>query len=384
MCIFCKTSELESIDKKTSKTSKSFINLFLKPNKEGERYRFRLLFYRQPSKNDRKEAYIHQKIHNHWGVTESGKKIVDDVIICPGTNYAHYDDKKFVVNEKTGKPELNCPICKKAKENMKAWINSGKTDKLSIMKFNQLKQQERLCIPVYVIHDPNTYKDEDGERIYLNDGKFRVLILTNKEDIELFKDVFEQEKTKVYLAAKEGNPYEMFNGSNAVDLYIQYGTVPSIRNAGTEKEYPTEIKKITNIAFGKKVSPISAINKEAIDKFEFDDQYYFSNTKDELLSFYKRHFGNNDVAPEEEDVFNTNDDVIKNKPTQITNTENTYTQKSIIEDTINESSDLDDLLDDDGDDDTDNKPSTALQDNENEEVDVLNDLDSLLDDDLNF
>ena len=369
MCTFCKTSEmLTASEKKTSKKN-SFISMFLKPNKEGEKYRFRLLFYRQPTKNDRKDPFIHQKIHNHWGTTESGKKIVDDIVVCPGTDYVHYDEKKFVINEKTGKNQLNCPICKKANENMQAWLNSGKSDRLSMMKFNQLRYQERLCVPVYVIHDPNSYKIEDGETVYLNDGKFKVLILTDKDDIKKFKEVVEEEKTKAYLASKEGNPYEVFNGNNAVDLYIQYGSIPEVRQQGTDKEYTAQVKKIINIAFGRKVSQIEAINKDAIDKFEFDDQFYFSNTKSEIVDFYKKYWGTNEVVPDEEDVFDTPVNKEVQKGTEVS-TENTNIKDDLIEDDEN----LDDLIIDDS---VEDKPiQTASVSNE----ETLDDLDDLLND----
>jgi hypothetical protein len=364
---------MQSFDKKASKTKNSFINFYLKPNKNDEKYRFRLLFYHQPSKNDRKYPFIYQKIHDHWGTTESGKKIVDDIIICPGTDYVHYDEKKFIFNEKTKKNELNCPICKKARENMQAWINSGKSDKLSMMKFNQLKQKERLCIPVYVIHDPNTV-NQDGE--YINDGKFKVLILTNKDDINKFKEVVDEEKTKAYLASKEGNPYEVFNGTNAVDLYIQYGSIPEIRNPGTDKEYTSQVKKITQIAFGKKVSQIEAINKDAIDKFEFDDQFYFSNTKEELSLFYKKYYGTNDVTPEEDDVFGASE-TIKPQENVIINTSNTSI--TVENDSNDSDEEIDDLLDD--------EPNISSNEKEPEfqktsviEDETMDDLDSILDD----
>ena len=294
MCTFCQTADLPSHAKGGNAGNKSFISMFLKPNKENEQYRFRLLFYRNETKNDRKDPYIVQKVHDHWGVSPKGMKIVDDLVVCPGTKYVHYDDEKFITNQKTGKKELNCPICAKSRENMAAYMNSGKTDKISCRKSYQLKAKERLCAPVYVISDPNNEK---------NNGTFKVLILTNPDDIKLFEKTVDDEKTKAYLASKNGTPYEIFNGGNAVDLYIRVETVPEVRNQGKSNESVANVRKITQIAFGRKTQPISAINKEAIDGFEFDDQFYFSNTKAELEAFYKKYYGQNDVAPDEEDVF---------------------------------------------------------------------------------
>lgn len=321
MCTFCSTSELPSHEKGKSKTKNSFISLFLKANKENEQYRFRLLFYRQPSKNDRKDAYITQKIHDHWGTSANGIKIIDDYVVCPGTDYVHYDDEKFIVNPNTNKKELNCPICQKVRENFAAYLNSGKTDKLSLKKAYQLKAKDRVCIPVYVINDPNNEK---------NNGKFKVLILTNPEDIKLFQKTVDDEKTKAYLASKDGHGYEVFNGGNAVDLYIRVENVPEVRNQGKENEYVAHVRKITNIAFGKKTQQINAINKDAIDGFEFDDQFYFSNTKNELEMFYKKYFGQDDISPDEEDVFGGSTPSVTQQNTEHTETENVSSKENIV------------------------------------------------------
>lgn len=332
MCTFCQTSDLPSHEKGANRNTNKFISMFLKPNKENEQYRFRLLFYRQERKNDRKDAYIVQKVHDHWGVSAKGTKIVDDVVVCPGTSYVHYDDEKFVTNPKTGKKELNCPICAKFRENMAAYMNSGKTDKISSRKAYQLKSKERLCAPVYVISDPNNEK---------NNGQFKVLILTNPDDIKLFQKTVDDEKTKAYLAAKNGNGYEVFNGGNAVDLYIRVETVPEVRNQGKPNETVSNVRKITQIAFGRKTQPISAINKEAIDGFEFDDQFYFSNTKAELEAFYKKHYGQNDITPDEEDVFGSNPSVTVEHPKVEPVVENTSASTSGVKVSIDE---LDDLV----------------------------------------
>lgn len=294
MCTFCQTSDLPSHEKGGNSGKKQFISLFLKPNKENEQYRLRLLFYRNETKNDRKDPYIVQKVHDHWGVSQNGVKIVDDLVVCPGTKYVHYDAEKFITNQRTGKKELNCPICAKSRENMAAYMNSGKTDKISCKKSYQLKAKERLCAPVYVVSDPNNPK---------NNGNPKVLILTNPDDIKLFEKTVDDEKTKVYLASKNGTPYEIFNGGNAVDLYIRFGSVPEVRNQGKPNETVVNVRKITQITFGHKAYPIPAITKDALDGFEFDDQFYFSNTYAELENFYKKHYGQNDVSPDEEDVF---------------------------------------------------------------------------------
>jgi hypothetical protein len=303
MCTFCQTSDLQSHEKGGNNGKKQFISLFLKPNKENEQYRLRLLFYRNEAKNDRKDPYIVQKVHDHWGVSPKGVKVVDDLVVCPGTKYVHYDAEKFITNQRTGKKELNCPICARSRENMAAYMNSGKTDKISCKKSYQLKAKERLCAPVYVVSDPNNPK---------NNGNPKVLILTNPDDIKLFEKTVDDEKTKVYLASKTGTPYEIFNGGNAVDLYIRFGSVPEVRNPGKPNETVVNVRKITQITFGHKAYPIAAINKEALDGFEFDDQFYFSNTYAELEDFYKKYYGQNDVSPDEEDVFGSSSESVAN------------------------------------------------------------------------
>lgn len=322
-----KTADLPSTKQSGMQNKDQFINYFLKPNKENEQYRLRLVWYRQPAKNDRTDPYIVQQIHDHWGETTKGVKVVDDTIICPGTKYAKYDDEKFVINEKTGKKTLNCPICKKANEAMVAYRASGKRDKISMQRFNALKAKFRACVPVYVVDDPNAW-DKDHEKNY-NNGKLKVLIFTNKEEFERFDNLVQEEKSKSYLASKDGKPYEVFNGENAVDLFIRMENVPEVRYAGTEKEYVANVRKITQMAFGKKAYNIPSINKENIDSFEFDDQFYISNTKEELKAFFKKYYGQEEleVPQEDVDVFGTTE----KKTGTVTTVENTVKMETTSE-----------------------------------------------------
>lgn len=270
-----------------------FIGLFIKPNKENEKYRFRLLWYKQSSKNDRNVPYFPQMIHDHWGKTDGGVSIVDDTVICPSTKYVHYNEDKYVLNEKTGKKQLNCPICQKANEAFAAWKFSGYKDKMCMKRFMALKAKYRMCVPVFVINDPNNPK---------NNGKFKVIFFTNKEDGERFDQLVNEEKAKAYLASQRGQGYEIFNGGNAVDFYLRMEVVPEIRNQGKENEYTANVRKITQMAFGKQTHPIPQINKDAIDTFGFDDVYYVSNTKPELEDFYHKYYGFDDVNTPEEDI----------------------------------------------------------------------------------
>ena len=325
MCTFCKTSDLSTQKKDNHKSGNKFISLFLKPNKDNENYRFRLLFYRQEKKNDRTKPYIVQKVHDHWGVSPKGINIVDDLVVCPGTDYVHYDEDKFVLNPKTGKNEVNCPICAKSRENFAIYANSGRSDKISSSKGYQLKSHERLCAPVYVVSDPNNEK---------NNGKLKVLILTESKDIKAFQDAVDTEKTKSYLLSKQGTPYEVFNGQNAVNINIHVETVPEIRNQGKPNESIANKRKITQIFFDREPSTISAITKEAIDNFEFDDQFYFSNTKAELEAFYNKYYGQNNITPDEDkDVFiSQNNQSIPTTPQKVAPVVENTTQQEIDDD----------------------------------------------------
>ena len=341
MCTFMKTADLPSHNPNGQNGNKSFTSYFLKPNGENEQYRLRLVWYRQPAKNDRTEPYFTQKIHDHWGTSEKGHKIVDDTIVCPATRYVKYDDEKFIFNEKLNQKTINCPICRKANEAMAAYKASGKQDRIAMQRFNALKAKFRACVPVYVIDDPNSW-DKEHERNF-NNGKLKVLIFTNKEEFERFDKLVQEEKTKSYLASKEGHPYEVFNGENAVDLFIRMETVPEVRYAGTPKEHVANVRKITQMAFGRKAYNIPQITKELIDAFDFDDKFYVSNTKDELKAFYSKHYGQAELSVPQEDI----NDVFASSPTsakeprvEVENTEKTAADTEIAH--VND--EIDDIL----------------------------------------
>ena len=300
MCTFMSTSDLPSDTKSGKNKPKQFITLYMKPNKDNEMLRVRLLWYKQASKNDRSTPYIWQMIHDHWGTTESGKKIVDDICICPSTKYSKYDEEKFIKRPGKDKKELNCPICRKANEAYTIWKNSGYKDKVSATKFNSLKAKFRACIPVYVVNDPNAW-NEDKSQNY-NNGKMKVLIFTNKKEFDAFDKLVNEERARAYIASQNGSGYELFNGGNAVDLFLQMKTVPEIRNEGKDNQYTAQVRKITGMKFGTKPYPIPEINKDNIDSFEFDEQFYISNTKEELQMFYKKYYGQNDVNVPTEDI----------------------------------------------------------------------------------
>lgn len=341
MCQFMSTAEMPKMSSKGSSNGNGdgYISLFIKPNKDNEMYRFRLLWYKQSSKNDRNTPYFAQMIHDHWGKTDKGVNIVDDTVVCPATKYVHYDEDKYIPNEKTGKKQLNCPICRKANEAFNAWKFSGYKDKMCMHRYMALKAKYRMCVPVFVINDPNNPK---------NNGKFKVIFFTNKEEGERFDNLVNEEKTKAYLASQRGEGYEIFNGgANAVDFYLRMEVVPELRNQGKENEYTANVRKITNMAFGKKAHPIPQINKEAIDAFGFDDSFYVSNTKSELDEFYHKYYGQDDIDTPEEEI-----DVFDNPQTGVSSSRNgSVTETVSISNPVKEEStelvsdkDLDDVL----------------------------------------
>lgn len=321
MCTFCHSSEMPTGNSKENKKSQ-FISWFPKPLDElGDtaRYRMRLLFFRQPSKNNRKDAYLSQKIHDHWGETSNGKKIVDDIVICPGTKYSTYDEDKFVLNEKTGKKEINCPICKKASEAYGAWKASGYKDKVAMKRYNALKSKFRAAVPIFLINDPLNEK---------NNKRMKVLVFTNKDEFDRFDAIVKEEIQKAYISTKEGKPYDVFNGENGVDFYLRMETVDEVRNQGKPNEYTAKVRKITQMAFGTKAYSIAEINKDAIDSFEFDEQFYISNTKDEINAFYKKYYGHDEteIPDEEVDVF------AKSKPLNTIATANEPKKTEVVSD----------------------------------------------------
>ena len=80
--------------------------------------------------------------------------------------------------------------------------------------------------------------------------------------------------------------------------------VPKTVNEGQPNEYTFNEKVIDKFGFTKpeKAYEIPAINKEAIDNFEFDDTYYVASTPEELQEFYDKYIklSSNDDIPEED------------------------------------------------------------------------------------
>ena len=297
MCTF--HSDLQTSERPKN-SRKSPITLFLRPNDKNtptERYRFRILNFTSASKSDRTNAFISRYVHNHWSKNETGKNIVDETVVCPISQYVDarndqslgFSDIFAELKLKNKKPQAEniCPICKRYSEAWNIYNSSGHRDKLAQERIRSLKRQFQGIVPVYVVNDPVNET---------NNGRFKCIVFNNSEEYKHLLNVIRDEMAKISLAKRNGQAYDWCNGENAVDLYIRVDDVPVVWNEGKPTERHSTVRKITEINFGKNPYTIRDANKnpviteEAIDRFEFDEQYFTKNTLSELEDFYKRHF----------------------------------------------------------------------------------------------
>ena len=313
MCTFC--SDL-TLTQRNSTSKRPPITLFLKPNdpnNENEKYRFRILNFRSPTKNDRSTSFITRYVHNHWTTNDEGKKIVDETVVCPMTQYVDskndpslgFEDvyRELKLKDKKATIDNVCPVCKHGAEAWNVAKASGYKDKVSMQRINDLKRQFQGIVPVYVIKDPVNEK---------NNGRFKCIVFSNQDEFKQFTSLVNMEYAKIQSArASGGQAYDWCNGTNAVDFYLRMDNVPEVVNQGKPNERVIQRRKITKMAFGSKAydlvddngNPI--ITKEAIDNFEFDDQFYVKSTFSELSEFYKKNFSvvSKNIPTEEDDVF---------------------------------------------------------------------------------
>lgn len=304
------STDLPSSERGGSKF-KAPITLFLKPNSpdnENEKYRFRILNFLAPEKSDRAHPFISRYVHNHWGTNDNGVKVVDDYVVCPSSPMINPKDdtalgfteafRELKLKEKKFSWDCICPCCRHVGEAWSAWKGSGKTDKLSIERAVNLKRTFQGIVPVYVVNDPVNPK---------NNNRFKCIIFTNPKEYKAFIDVVNRERAKIRMS---GNTYSWCNGDNAVDFYLRMEKVPVVWNEGKPNESKGYERKITLMKFGTKAYTLldnddnEIVTKEAIDGFEFDEQYYVKNTKTEIEEFYKKHYGaiNKNIPSEDDDV----------------------------------------------------------------------------------
>ena len=275
MCTFM--SSLPSNSATAESAKKKNLALFIRPSKEKEYYRFRLLAFKSPTKNNRDYPFIERYIHQHWTTNpETNKKMIDGQVVCPVTKFVHTE----------GNPYDECPICRYANMNFLSWKESNWKDKESAKKNREFGRKFEAIIPVYVRNDPNYPQ---------NNGKFKVLIFSDKEFYKSFQKLIRETSMKACC----------FNNKNAVDFYIHMTEVPKVVNEGLPTQYTFNERVIDKFGFTKpeKACDIPAITKEAIDNFEFDETYYVSSTPDELQAFYDKFIKiSNDDIPDDDEV----------------------------------------------------------------------------------
>lgn len=278
MCVFC--NELPKHNN-VEVTKKQNIYLSIKPSAPKEFYRFRLLWFKQTSKNDRDYPFIERFIHNKWTKNSEGKNVLESSVVCPVT--------PFVKAKWGDDPYTSCPICNYANLNFITYKESGYKDKTSLKKSKEYGRIFEACIPVYVVNDPNYPQ---------NNGKLKVLIFNDKKEVyQPFKDLVNAKSREV----------SVFNGKNAVDFYIRMERRTEILNKGEPNEREWSHNVIAQMGFTKteKAYDLPAITKELIDGFAFDDEYYVSSTPEELRQFYERYckISNDDIPDETISVF---------------------------------------------------------------------------------
>ena len=280
MSKFCQ--DLPSFSEMGSK-KKAPITIFLRPNtNEKEFYRFRLLNFRSEV-NDRGGPFIKRWVHTHWGKTDQGKNVVDDTVVCTTTEYVPFNGPNSTKARRSA-----CPMCRHDDENFTIWKMSGWKDKIAMKKHFQMQRQFQGIVPVYVVSDPHNPKNND---------RLKCFIISDPKEFDEFIEVI---RAKMLKMKRDGDKYNLFNAKNAVDFYLHMDMVPELRNKGKANETTVDVRKITKMTFGKKAYDIPAINDDLLSNFDFDEQYYVSNTADEIDAFYKKHYSISANAPEDD------------------------------------------------------------------------------------
>ena len=345
MCTFM--SSLPSNSATAESAKKKNLALFIRPSKEKEYYRFRLLAFKSPTKNNRDYPFIERYIHQHWTTNpETNKKMIDGQVVCPVTKFVHTE----------GNPYDECPICRYANMNFLSWKESNWKDKESAKKNREFGRKFEAIIPVYVRNDPNYPQ---------NNGKFKVLIFSDKEFYKSFQKLIRETSMKACC----------FNNKNAVDFYIHMTEVPKVVNEGLPTQYTFNERVIDKFGFTKpeKACDIPAITKEAIDNFEFDETYYVSSTPDELQAFYDKFIKiSNDDIPDDDEVpvYEAPKKEVITKTNKVVETvmENTEITQNV------DDTDLDDLMTD-----TDDLPAVNATSAKSDDIANVSDDEDLLD-----
>lgn len=248
------------------------LELFLQPCKDKDTYyRVRLLAFSSSKKNDRDDPHITRFVHQSWMTDpKTGKKKLEKIVCSAHTPWVKVEGNKA----------SSCKICNYVGQQWSIYNESGKTDVDARTKAGTLGKRFEAVIPVYVKNDPNYEK---------NNGKFKVIIMTDKEEYMNFRKQIDAKLREV----------QVFNGVNAADCLIHVSTMELAgKNGKTYKR-----NGIDKILFSTKPSDIPAINSKNIDAFPFDDTYYSSSDDEEVNDFYSKYCAiTNDDIPDSDDI----------------------------------------------------------------------------------
>lgn len=333
MCVFNDT--LPSRSKSSEIMRPKNIMTWLKPNKEGEYYRFRILNFFNPMKSTRDFPFIERYVHEHWGVNDKGTKCVDDTVVCLSTKYVNYH----------GNSSNDCPICREAKANLNILNQCRWTDKISRDRYVSSKKKYQALIPVFIVNDPN-YEQ--------NNGRFKVFAFNNRDDYKSFLDLISMEQSKINNLKMSGEQgYSLWNSKNAVDLVLRVDLCPPKPKSANPTATPKtdyKIPTITRMEFTKKPYTIDEINKEAIEAFPFDETFYTTNTVEELEMYHKKYYARSGLNIPDEDIdFDDINDSVSKVATNMVSNPTASVQKvtkeeaTKIDDLVNDPDDLDEI-----------------------------------------
>ena len=236
---------------------------YLKPTAEKEFYAFRLLAFRTKEAPERKNPWIERYVHNMWTTNSNGKRFTECTVVCPVTSH---------VTWARGKDRYDaCPICTHAQKAFNQFKASGWKNRESAKISDEFGRKFEGLIPVYVAKDPNRPE---------NNGKFKVLLIGDKKKFDEITETIE-------VLIKQG--LHVYNGAEALDLYMQFGPVEHKSHEGQPNERVWTKNEITRFRFANKPYEIPAITPEAIRAFPFDAQYFNESTPEELKEFYDRY-----------------------------------------------------------------------------------------------
>ena len=228
-----------------------------------EFYAFRLLAFRGKDGVERKNPYIERYVHTMWTTNSNGKRFPECTVVCPVTSHVSWARGKDRYEQ--------CPICGHAQKAFAQFKQSGWKNREAAKINDEFGRKFEGLLPVYVVKDPNNP---------MNNGKFRVLLIGDKKK---FDEIIET----IEVLVKQG--IHVYNGGEALDLYMQFGPVEHKSHEGQPNERVWTKNEITRFRFSNKAYEIPAITPDAIRAFPFDEQYYVESTPEELKEFYDRY-----------------------------------------------------------------------------------------------